>query len=253
MQVHPVAAGMDHLGEIARHSAGLAAAAAGHLDAPVEHCPGWSVADLVYHLTEVQCFWERIARERPSAQPEGWPKADRAPDAGLTEALLAATECLVATLQDTDPATPVWTWAPTQQDVAFIVRHQVQEAVVHRWDAAHAAGNPFAIQAETAVDAVEEFLTFSVVSEAWPAEQARPLDGDAVVLAATDAPAAWRISDGSVAGTLTFERVDAPAVATLRASASDLLLWLFQRVHLEPVAAGDEAVLARLRRASFTD
>jgi len=34
---------------IAEHSSGFAAAVDGNLDAEVEHCPGWTIADLVAH------------------------------------------------------------------------------------------------------------------------------------------------------------------------------------------------------------
>ena len=39
------------LAAIAEHSTGFAVATRDNLAAPVEHCPGWSVADLVWHLT----------------------------------------------------------------------------------------------------------------------------------------------------------------------------------------------------------
>ena len=48
---------------IRRHSAGLAAAARDNLDARVEHCPDWSVADLVWHVSGVHWFWGTIAGE----------------------------------------------------------------------------------------------------------------------------------------------------------------------------------------------
>ena len=64
-------------------------------------------------------------------------------------------------LRTADGTVPVWTWAP-QQDIAFIRRHQVQEAAVHHWDAVRAAGGQLAIEAPVAADSIEEFLTFSV-------------------------------------------------------------------------------------------
>ncbi len=60
------------------HSAGFADATRDHLDARVEHCPGWSVADLVWHLTEVHWFWGTIVEERLDAPPARVP----APGAG---------------------------------------------------------------------------------------------------------------------------------------------------------------------------
>ena len=58
----------DFVDAIAEHSAGFAAAADG-VDAEVEHCPGWTVADLVGHLTEVHWFWGTIVEERLKRRP----------------------------------------------------------------------------------------------------------------------------------------------------------------------------------------
>jgi hypothetical protein len=72
----------------------------------------------------------------------------------------------------------VWTWAPTNQTIGFITRHQVQEAAVHRWDAEHAAGRSASLDAALATDAVEEILIYSVSTafdhpnisvQIWPA------------------------------------------------------------------------------------
>ena len=47
----------------------LAVSASVSMDAPVEHCPGWTVRDLVVHIGEVQRFWDRIVSERLTARP----------------------------------------------------------------------------------------------------------------------------------------------------------------------------------------
>jgi len=65
------------------------------------------------------------------------------------------------------------TWAPAQQDIAFIARHQVQEAAVHHWDAVHTAGGDLTIAHPVADDAIEELLMFSMSSMADPAEPVR--------------------------------------------------------------------------------
>src|SRR5579859_3850043 len=131
----------DYLDAIASHSAGFAAAAAAAgLDAPVPGCPGWTVADLVDHMTEVHWFWATIVADR-LAEP---PPEDRRPARADAERLIPAFEAgaarLVSVLRASGDAEPVWTWAPLQQDVGFVRRHQVQEAAVHHWDAEQAAG-----------------------------------------------------------------------------------------------------------------
>ena len=35
--------------------------------APVPGCPGWTLADLVWHLAEVQSFWMRVVQQRCTA------------------------------------------------------------------------------------------------------------------------------------------------------------------------------------------
>ena len=62
-------ADLDHCALIAADSAALADAAAGNLDAKVENCPEWTVADLVRHVCDVHAFWGQIV-ERRLADPD---------------------------------------------------------------------------------------------------------------------------------------------------------------------------------------
>ena len=242
----------EQLAAIEEHSAGFAAAVRDNLAAPVEHCPDWTVADLVQHLTEVHWFWGTIAEERLAAPPDESRRPAPAARDDLAAAFEAGARRLLTVLRAADGADAVWTWAPTQQDIAFIVRHQVQEAAVHHWDAVHAAGGDLAIAPSVAADAIEEFLTFSVSSEADPAEPPRPALDASLGLHATDTGETWTVTDGSTPGTLRFAPGREDDAPTLAATASDLLLWLYGRVDLG--AAGvDPAVLARFRALCFTD
>jgi uncharacterized protein (TIGR03083 family) len=248
--LHPEAAGLDLTAEIAAHSTALAAAADGNLNAAVEHCPGWTVADLVAHTFEVHWFWNRIAAELLQAPPADDSRPARPADEALLTEFRAGAQRLVETLSAADQSTQVWTWAPSQQNIAFITRHQVQEAAVHRWDAEHAAGRDVSIAAATAVDSIEEFLTFSVSSVTdHPATPRPSLDG-AFVLTATDVAASWTVKDDELPGTLTFVRGGAAGLPTVSATASDLLLWLYGRVEIE---APDQDLIQRFRGLSFTD
>jgi uncharacterized protein (TIGR03083 family) len=237
---------------IVEHSAGFAVAARGNLDAQVEHCPGWSVGDLVRHLTEVHWFWATIAEERRSEPPDDADRPARVADDELITAFEAGAERLVDVLRRTPYRDRAWTWAPDQQDVAFIARHQVQEAAVHHWDAAHAAGVPASIRPEVAADSVEEFLTFSVSSAADPADPVRPsLDG-AFVLRCSDIDVAWLVEDGKAPGTIQVAETFAEDSPTITAPAATLLLWLYHRVDVDTSAISPE-VLARFRALTFTD
>lgn len=238
---------------IARHSDGFAAAAAADLDAVVEHCPGWRIADLVDHLTEVHWFWATIVERQLSEPPEESLRPPRAEPGELIARFRERARHLVAVLRAADHDASVWTWAPTRHDVAFVARHQVQEAAVHHFDAAHAVGRSVDIEPGVAADAVEEFLTFSVSSSDDPAQPTRPSLAGRFALRCSDAPGAeWTILDDAEPGTIRFEPGVGQGLPVITAPASDLLLWLYNRVELDPDHV-DAALLGRFRALCFTD
>jgi uncharacterized protein (TIGR03083 family) len=261
----------DCLAALTTHSAGFAEVTRGNLDARVEHCPDWSVADLVWHLTEVHWFWATIAEERLDAPPDQSRRPERPDDTVLVDAFAAGAARLTRVLREADQSATCWTWAPQRQDVAFITRHQVQEAAVHHWDAVNAlagVGGRLGIEDDVAVDCVEEFLTFSVSSDADPADPPRePLAGAIWVCPCEPqvGTPSWLIEDGTGPGTLTWSRMpagveagdltDKPVLAGGHTSPDRFLLWLYGRAD-QPWSVDDHrhtAALARLRALAFTD
>ena len=245
-------AAADCVAAIARHSSGFAASARGNVDARVEHCPDWSVADLVSHLTEVHWFWSTIAEERPASLPDESQRPPRVADAALVDVFEAGAARLVAVLAAADQSAPCWTWAPQQQDVAFITRHQVQEAAVHHWDVVHAAGGSLAIEPDVAVDAIAEFLVFSVATEADAPARTKPSLGGAFAIRATDVGAAWTVRDAGAPGTVLASAGVDGGVPVIESTASELLLWLYGRVEVD-TSRVDADVVARFRALCFTD
>ena len=237
--IHPAAADLDPTAQIAADSAALADAAAGNLGAPVEYCPGWSVEDLVRHVRGVHEFWGQIVA-RGLADPDEVIRSDRPASDVLIADFRAGAQRLVDVLRAADPNAEVWTWAP-ERNAGFVIRHQVQEAAVHRWDAEHATGKSGAVATPAAVDSIEEFLTYSAdVSDGAAL-------GAPIAVEATDVDAAWTIDDGA-GGTIAWRRgrTGTPA-AVLRGSASDLLLWLYGRIPDNRVASGDTSLITRFR------
>src|SRR6478752_4041012 len=108
---------------VAEHSRGFADAAAGNLDAVVEFCPGWTVRDVVHHLTRVQWFWATLVEEGRTERPDDLPEPEQAGDETTLTTFRAGAERLVRVLGEADPAARVWTWAPSQQDAGFVIRH----------------------------------------------------------------------------------------------------------------------------------
>ncbi|SDT33551.1 TIGR03083 family protein [Microlunatus soli] len=236
---------------ITEHSRGLAdAVIAGDLRARVAHCPDWNVADLVWHVTGVHWFWHTIASERLSEPPAEERRPIRPPDDRLVSRFRAGAEAIAETLATADQSAPCWTWFPPQQDVAFVTRHQVQEAVVHHFDAADAIGQSIDIAADIAVDCVEEFLTTSLADAddvaALRETKGLALDGE-LVLHATDVDRSWTVFDQPGSGLLWRPGGDAPAVS---GTAADLLLWIYGRTELPEQ---QPELIERFRRMSSTD
>jgi uncharacterized protein (TIGR03083 family) len=237
----------------------LADAAEGHLAFPVPSCPGWSVADLVWHLLEVQHFWGAIVAGRVQ-DPATVPDAARPDDARLVPRLRAGVTGLVESLRGAEPGEPVYSWA-ARRDAGFVVRHQVQEAAVHRWDAEQAAGRESSIDAVAATDAVEEFLE---VSTPFRVKGAAPVGGT-LQLVAVDTGFRWQAGEDEEGGARWQRLAGAgadhgdgadggEADAVIRAPASDLLLYLYRRRPAGAlVVAGDLGVAERFALRTGTD
>ena len=237
---------------ITRYSSALADAARGNLDARVEHCPDWSVADLVHHVTEVHWLWRTVAAELPDAPPDDSRKPPRAPADKLIEVFEEGARQIVEVLAKADQSARCWTWYPSQQDVAFITRHQVQEAMVHAWDAANAAGKPLEMDPVLAADCVDEFLTTSLAEEEDARNYDFPTFDATISLRATDTGDGWTLTDGPIPGSLVMSRGATEGVPTLPAPAGDLLLWVYRRLDRVPGDVPDD-VVDRFRRMSGTD
>lgn len=126
--------------------------------APVPPCPGWTVADLTYHLAQVQDQWARVVE---GAEGDDIVSLARPADADLPSAFDAASARLIESLRAADPGAACWSWHPQGHSVGWVLRRQAHEALVHRVDAELAAGLTPAppSQAGLAADGVDEVLT----------------------------------------------------------------------------------------------
>ena len=128
--------------------------------ARVPGCPDWTLADLVWHLGEVQHFWTWIVRTR-AADPSAYPEPTRRPDDELLGWGAVQSAELEAVLGGADPRDRVWTWA-AQKNVAFVLRRQAQEATVHTVDVEQVLGDARPIPTAVALDGLDEWLEVMV-------------------------------------------------------------------------------------------
>jgi uncharacterized protein (TIGR03083 family) len=196
---------------------------------PVPGCPDWRLADLVRHVTEVQHFWTWVVRTRAD-DPAGYPRPPRHPEDELLGRLAVQHAALETALAAADPAERVWTWAP-QQDVAFVLRRQLHEAVVHTVDVEQVLGDVRPIPTPIGLDGLDEWLEVMVpvALPDGPPESAHP-----VVFHAVDAGVERTLFPGS----RPFP------IAALTGTAGDLLLTVRRRVPLEVLTVDGDGLQA---------
>ena len=184
----------------------------------VPGCPDWHLADLVWHLAEVQNFWAWIVRTR-AEDPSAYVEPARVPDDELLGFIAGRSAELETVLAGVDPAERVWTWAP-RQDVAFVLRRQAQEAVVHTVDVEQVIDDVRPIPADVGLDGLDEWLEV-MVPGALP--QGPPPEAHPVVFHALDAD----VERTLFPGTRPFP------IATITGNAGDLLLAVWRRLPVE--------------------
>jgi uncharacterized protein (TIGR03083 family) len=229
----------DLLAALARDGKSFAeVAACTDLATPVHSCPGWTLADLVWHLAEVHHFWRTIVGEQRDTW-EGYVQPPRPTDAELVEFYVDGLEKTVTVLAAAHPQQTNWTWSH-QRDAGFVMRRMAHETAVHLWDAQLAAGRERAVEATLASDGIDEFLDHFL-----GADETSQAVGGSVHLHCTDVPGEWTVRPKTDGG-FTFTREHAKGDAAMRGPASDLLLVLWRRLSLDAVdVVGDADIAAR--------
>ena len=227
------------LGECAR-SADLAA--------PIPTCPGWTVGACVGHVAGV--YQHKIACVRLGRRPDSY---DEQPPDGvdLLDWFDESLAALLDVLREAGPDAPAYTWWAPDQTAGFWYRRMAQETAVHRLDVEDGAGDPTPIDAELAVDGIDEVLE-RFLSDDWgeitPEEwgDVDPASGAGGTVAVRSGGQAWRQTLGPDAIPLTHG--DGPADAAVEGEPESVLLWLWGRRPDDVVTlSGDPAVLSAYR------
>lgn len=228
---------------------------------PVPSCGEWTLADLVWHLTEVQLFWCHVIGNRPEG-PATYESPTRPADDALGAGLRTAGVDLVELLSLADDDEQAWSWSP-DQTVGFTVRRQVHESMVHAIDGLLAVGSPLPeIEPLLAADGVDELVTVMLTgTPGWATFQP---DGGVLELVASDTGDQWALQPGKVIGVEPtsgadveldgYELDDATIpTATIEAPALDLLLWLWGRREAPATTDPAQVEAATLLRRTFLD
>jgi uncharacterized protein (TIGR03083 family) len=181
-------------------------------------------------------------------QQEATPNTEPIP-LELIEWFEQGADQLKAALIQADPELAVWTWNPANQTAAHWWRAQASEAAIHRWDLQEAYACTVPIEPELAVDAID-FAFDTLLPRSRRSAKAATPKGEVFHFHRTDGPGEW-IVRFEEAGTVMVERQHTKGDMALRATASDLLLFLHQRLKYSPELAerlqvfGDHAMLQR--------
>lgn len=216
-------------------------------DVRVPSCPEWTLRELAVHVGNAHRWAGEIVRRRatsfvpeqevpghdgPGASAGDDPEADAAAlDAWLAEGARILSDELRAAGEDT----PVWTWF-TEQRAGFWARRMTHETLVHRCDAALAAGIEFEADADVAADCLDEWL--EIVTSPLSAEHKPELRrlgeraGDTLHLHATDTSqtvaAEWLITLGE--NGIAWRRAHEKATVALRGPLTDVLRVFMRRL-----------------------
>src|SRR5689334_11790297 len=226
---------------IVEHTRRLAeSAAAAGPDAAVPTAPQWTVTDLVEHVGQTQ-HWVAEIIERRITDPAQLPieMAALPADPREWQAWLSESARRVASACSDDALdAPVFNPAGDQRPgCRFWLSSMLNEAVIHGFDAAHAAGRPADIDADIAAALISNHLTM-LTSPTWQtqrSESAHAIRGTGQTLQwlANDTAhdtAAWSVQrrpDGA-----TWQPATRPADVTVTGPARSLLLTLTRRLPL---------------------
>jgi uncharacterized protein (TIGR03083 family) len=229
----------EHVAELEEQGRALAAAAerAGP-DTAVPTCPGWTVRDLVAHTAGVHDWAASFVRADPHADPEHDLPPAR-PGEDVVDRYRTAHAGLVAALRSAPAELVTWTFLPAPSPLAFWARRQAHEAAIHRADAEAAAGSSAAYPREFALDGIRELLLGFYARRGGRLRSEHPRR---LLIAPDDAPESWLATIGPEGCRTESPGRDPAADCTLRGSASDLYLALWNRP-AAPRVEGDPGVL----------
>jgi uncharacterized protein (TIGR03083 family) len=210
------------------------AAERGGIEAAIEHCPDWTVRDLLGHIGYIHRWaTDIVAGALPS--PEGVGNHEPPDDDELVRWVGDGHRNLVNTLRTAPDDVECFAFLPAPSPLAFWAQRQAMETAVHRVDVESAAGDITPIDEALALSGLEEMLLgFGARRKTFEPGTMRLAPGDGehwlVVLGATGAQPSRVTPDD-----------DTTTDVTISGSASDVYLWTWNRPAAVTIT-GDRAV-----------
>jgi len=210
----------------------------------------WTLRELAQHLGDGRRRQAAIVAAGPGAgppaktDPKGAPTAPRDREA-LDAWLAESTALMLDALHEAGPDRGCWTWwgrSQAPQTSGAVARHQIQEIAVHTYDVQLTQGAAQPLPAAVAVEGVDEFLTtVAATTVPWPFTPAT------IDLHAAEGHS-WRLTlDADGVRCAGLAAGAAPGDLVLRGTASELVLYLYDRVPLDSLEiTGDTEPMARL-------
>jgi uncharacterized protein (TIGR03083 family) len=144
--------------QLREHGTALAdAAEKAGLDATIPTTPDWTVRDLVGHTSGIHRWAVEYVRGRTDP-PADSHLAEPPADAELLDWFRTGHEDLAVAIEKAPADLDCWTFLPAPSPLAFWARRQAHETAIHRIDAESAAGTTSSVDADFAVDGIDELL-----------------------------------------------------------------------------------------------
>lgn len=231
----------ERLDAVEKEADRLAEVAQSRFLAPVPSCPEWLVRDLLDHLSGVLGFWTvQVAAADPDKRHE-FDQGEDLAGQQLIDDLLARARDLNGALRHAGPESPCWNWSGRDLSANWVARRMSLEIAVHRYDGELSAGETTEVPLPLAVDGLAERIYVHLSNDV--ADEPEATLGGSLCLACTDADAAFVVEVAR--GRLHVRDTAGPASAFVRAPASDLFLFSWNRLPLERLSVtGDREVAA---------
>ena len=191
------------------------------LEAVVPSCPGWDVAEVVWHVAGVYEHKVRVMADNawPDPWPPSWPFAD---DEELAFLRSARTHLLEEFARH-DSSEQTTTFGE-DSTIAFWVRRMACEIAIHRYDGELAHSDLTPIDPGLASDGIDEFLTVMLTGD-WTGKTEHPVD--AAVAVEAGGMRWWGRLSGEQ--TTVVQGSSEPADLTVSGDPEAVFLWLWGR------------------------